>query len=381
MKRILVATVLFASACAGAIGGGDGTATQSLDDTTEEAFGEAFQIQTSTVCFVAHNGADPTPVTITGTLYKPFNFGPGSSFVLLAHGAASNRGWWNGGAAGPSEAGSVGRFMATLSFATVAIDKIGYGDSPYVRGPGAGFSITPMTQVGMLHEVVTQLREGSYTVTSGGCPSGVRASFPAHRVALMAHSIGGGESMNYAGTYHDIDAVIPIAWTNQGLPSTVMKLFGENVIPQAMSGHDYVYFFTPGANGISQECIDSIFYTPGADPDVYNTQCANKNLGATPTGELVNAQALIGANLAAIHNVGPTPALLIFGDHDKFVTGPNNDTGDPDLQGPEINYWKQNCGCSVSSWIQPFTGHAEPLHFTNRLLSWKAATWLHSLGL
>ena len=50
-----------------------------------------------------------------------------------------------------------------------------------------------------------------------------------------------------------------------------------------------------------------IDFVNGALASVYNTVCANNNLRTTPAGELLGAPDLIGANLAAIHNVGPTP--------------------------------------------------------------------------
>jgi pimeloyl-ACP methyl ester carboxylesterase len=339
-----------------------------------------------TACFSVHNPGDPVPIPITGTrFYRDQAAAHGHArAILLLHGAGEDRFSWDGGVAGPEAAPSVARQLARAGYLVIAVDRAGYGQSPYDRGPGAGFTLTPQNYVEMAHELVTQIKAGSYTTTDGGCPSGEPVEAGSASVILMGHSVGGAETMLYAGTYHDIDAAIPLAWANTGASSTLLRLFFGSVLPQVAAGNDYVTLFPPGPGAISEDCLLVNFYGPGADPDVANTQCANDNLKATPAAEFLTGPALQEQIRAVIPNVGPTPVLLVFAQFDPLFPGPDYrgpQGTDPDLVTPEIAFWQQNCGCDISTYTQHDSGHGMLWHHSTPDMTQAVIDWLQSRGL
>jgi hypothetical protein len=143
-------------------------------------------------------------------------------------------------------------------------------------------------------------------------------------------------------------------------------------VPQFQQGKDYVTFFRPGPGDVSSDCVLGLFSQPLAatdvDPAVVNLECANANLGTSPSGELAGTNALRQANLA-------------FADLDTMVASANNPAGDPDHAGQEVAQWQQRCNCDVSSYIQPGAGHAMFFPDTMPELADAVVSWLDSRGL
>lgn len=346
-------------------------------------------VKTQTICFSAHNPGDPVAIPITGTRFFQPSFTaltPETRVVLLAHGAVETREIFDGGKAGRDVDSSFARKLAKHGYMVVTIDRAGYGDSPYVRGPGAGFSLNFNSYVEMTHEIVAQLHAGTYThATAAGCGAGPAVGMGSQSVILGGHSIGAGEAMQYAMRYHDIDGLISLAWNNTGAASIPSGFFLNWIVPQFQQGKDYVTFFQPGLSGISSDCVLGMFSQPLAqtavDPEVVQIECANANLGLSPSGELASTPSLRSANLAAIGQVGATPALLAFADLDTMIAGALNPAGDPDFSGQEVALWQQSCNCDVSSYTQPNAGHAMFFHETMPALVEAISDWLHDQGL
>jgi hypothetical protein len=192
--------------------------------------------------------------------------------------------------------------------------------------------------------------------------------------------------MLYASRYHDINALISFAWNNTGAASIPTGFFLNWIVPQFFQrGIDYATFFPPGPGDISAACVLGFFSQPLAqtavDPAIVALECANANLGTSPSGELASTPALRAANLMAIPGVGPTPALLTFADLDVMVAGANNPAGDPDFSGQEVAFWQQNCHCDVSSYTQPGAGHAMFFPDTMPALEENVVSWLLSRNL
>ena len=55
--------------------------------------------------------------------------------LLLQHGAVSERSAWSGGAPAIKGTHDMARALARKGYAVFAIDRLGYGDSPYERPP------------------------------------------------------------------------------------------------------------------------------------------------------------------------------------------------------------------------------------------------------
>jgi pimeloyl-ACP methyl ester carboxylesterase len=375
---------LLGAGCADEPASGD-----SLASTAQEIGTNPLGIKTETICFTAHNPGDPVAIPITGTRFSLRAFDaqtPEDRVILLLHGAVETREIFDGGKSGVDVDGSFARLLAKEGYIVVTVDRAGYGDSPYVRPPGFGFRLNFNSYVEMTHEIIAQLHAGSYTLKDGAsCGTGPAVDVGSQSVVLGGHSIGGGEVAQYATRYHDIDGVISYAWTNTGAASIPTGFFLNWIVPQFIAGHDYVTFFRPGPGDVSADCVLGLFSQPLAqtdvDPGVVNLECANANLGTSPSGELAGTNALRAANLAALPGVGPTPALLTFGDLDTMVASANNPAGDPDHAALEVAAWQQSCNCDVSSYIQPGAGHA--LFFPNTMPELANATlsWLASHGL
>jgi pimeloyl-ACP methyl ester carboxylesterase len=271
-------------------------------------------------------------------------------------------------------------------YAVITVDRLGYGDSPYPV-PGGGFALNFNGYVEMTHEIVTQIKNGTYGVArNNSCSSTRQASVASRSVSLLGHSIGGGTGMAYAMRYHDIDALISIAWTNQGLPSTVLNFFGMTVIPTCTSGSDYTLFFQPGPGSRSADCMLGTVYAPGMSNFMEDLWCGNTRINEelSPCGELLGAMDLIAYNVTNVGNVGSTPVLLVWGEFDNFVThaGYAGPMGiDPDLVTPEVNMWQTRCNCDVTSIFQQDTGHVEPLHNSVDDISDSITDWLESRGI
>jgi pimeloyl-ACP methyl ester carboxylesterase len=367
--------------------------TASSDDNLESSWMEfgpnPLGVKTETICFSVHRPGDPVAIPITGTRFSKRSFEavkPTDRVILLLHGGVETRDIFDGGKAGIDDNSSFARRLARRGYLVVTVDRAGYGDSPYVRGPGAGFSLTPDSYVEMTHEIVTQLHHGTYTREVGAsCGSGPAVGLASWSVILGGHSIGGGETMLYATRYHDIDGLVVFAWNNTGTASIPTALFVSWIVPQFRQGKDYVTFFPPGASGVSADCVLGFFSQPLAqtavDPEVVAIECANENLETSPSGELANTAVLRQAVLANLPNVGPTPALLTFADVDTMVAGANNPAGDPDFSGQEVALWQQTCNCDVTTYTQPAAGHAMFYPDTMPDLVAAVVDWLHSRGL
>lgn len=365
------------------------SASASLMSSAPELAANPLGVKTETICFTAHNPGDPVAIPITGTRFSQRSFEaltPDTRVILLSHGAVETREIFDGGKAGVGVDSSFARRLAKLGYTVVTIDRAGYGDSPYVRFPGAGWTLNFNSYVEMTHEIVTQLHQGTYTRKVGAsCGDGPAVGLPSDSVILGGHSIGAGESMQYAARYHDIDGLLAFGWNNTGAASIPSGFFLNWIVPQFLQGRDYVTFFPPGPAGTSSDCVLGFFSQPLAqtavDPAVVALECANEHLGRSPSGELASTNALRQANLAALGGVGPTPALLAFADLDTMVAGANNPAGDPDYSGQEVALWQQGCNCDVSTYTQPSAGHAMFFHDTMPALVDEIARWLAARGL
>ena len=359
---------------------------QALASAADDSQGH---VKTRTACFTAHVPGDPVPTSVTGTLYFDRSYTATEPVLLLLHGLASNRGVWDGGVAG-DESPRFARLLAERGYVVIAIDRPGYGDSPY---PNANV-LTTGNAILMEHEIVGEIRSGSYTVaradddddTPPRCPAGDQAAFGSPTVVLIGHSAGGGQAQNYATRFHDISATVAIGSHNAtgGAAHTLADIVNRVVLPQVKAGSQFPILFGPGPMGVSTDCLSLVFYQPGAEPEVYNAICSNAAVatGTSPVHEIVGPPVTPSTRDGVnAHQVGATPVLLVFGDQDAVVPGPGNPFGDPDLRTKEIDFWNNNCACDVTSLVLPNTGHDAMFHLSAPTLVDEIDSWLTSRGL
>jgi pimeloyl-ACP methyl ester carboxylesterase len=339
--------------------------------------GRGKTVTAAEVCFAVNNLGDPIPSTVRGTLFqtkkKPR---PRSTALLLQHGAVSERSAWSGGAPVIEGTHDAARALAAKGYAVFAIDRLGYGESPYQRPPGSGLLLTPDGYIEMTHQMVTQIRTGSYTDCAGET-----AGRGAARVVLSGFSAGAAIVEGYATRHHDIDGIIPMAWSNQPqLSAAYRSLVFDVLVPQLAAGNDYLEFFTDDGDGYSESCERAFFHLPGVKDDALQQLCGPRYYAQTawptPSGEAA-LPALQANTAAAIANVGPTPALLVFPDRDALFPGPDHHPADPDLVTPEIAMWRNRCNCEASVYIQPNAGHVGLFHKTSKQLTRRILDWLH----
>jgi alpha-beta hydrolase superfamily lysophospholipase len=326
------------------------------------------------VCFRVNNLGDPIPSTVRGTLFRSRKrFRSSSTALLLQHGAVSERSAWSGGTPVIEGTHDMARSLAREGYAVFAIDRLGYGESRYERPPGSGLLLTPDGFIEMTHQMVTQIRAGSYTDCAGKA-----AGRGAARVVLSGFSSGAAIVEGYATRHHDIDGIIPMVWSNQPQLSAAFQEFVGVLVPQLAAGRDYVEFFLDGADGYSEFCERLFFYVPGVKADALEQLCGRdyyaETAFETPSGEAA-LPALQANTVLTIGNVGPTPLLLVFSDRDALFPGALHHGADPDVVTPEIAMWRNGCDCEVSVYFQPNAGHVGLFHktgkqVTNRILDW-----------
>jgi pimeloyl-ACP methyl ester carboxylesterase len=98
--------------------------------------------------------------------------------------------------------------MARAGHVSVTVDRLGYGASDK---PFSGRSSCIGSQADIAHQIVGQLRAGSYGVSGG-----LAHSFK--RVALAGHSAAGQISITEAYTYRDLRALILVGFSFSNLP-------------------------------------------------------------------------------------------------------------------------------------------------------------------
>ena len=247
------------------------------------------------VAFTVHNPGDPVPATLRGTVFYTQTFDPSQHrAVLLLHGGTLDRRFWDGF----NIPGAL-RFAAELAHhsdtAVFTVDRLGYGESPYDRGPGSGFRLTPDTYVETTHEMIAQIRAGSYEVLDGPAPPPGAAG-----IVLGGQSMGAAVIELYATRYQDFDGLVPFGWSNQMLvlpgasSSMFVKILNEVVTPQLNAGADYIYFFPAEESNYSKYCEQAVYHVPGVEPDILTQACANGLHNQGPVGELVGARSMEG---------------------------------------------------------------------------------------
>ena len=100
------------------------------------------------------------------------------------------------------------RGMARSKHVSVSIDRLGYGASDK---PTSGKATCIGSQADIAHQIVGQLKAGTYTVT-GAAPRKFK------RVGLAGHSAAGQIAITEAYSYTDLRALVVVAFSYSNLP-------------------------------------------------------------------------------------------------------------------------------------------------------------------
>jgi pimeloyl-ACP methyl ester carboxylesterase len=316
------------------------------------------QVRIRTACFSVVN-----PQGSRSVLYgQRFTDGASSSAktptIVLVHGVASSTKDWDF-----SRTWSVARALASAGYEVVSYDQLGFAKSPYKAGSGG--TLTTAVQRGLLHQVVGQVKAGSYTLTARSDCAQPSDSHPlgSDKVVLVGHGAGGLVVAGYPGQYHDVSAMIQ-ADISASKPTTPAPGGGFNPQP----GHvDYYQFFRN-----RHECETFNAFSPGVVKYVLNIACAPPFV-LTPVGEITGDDQTYADNGTYIPKIGPRIPVLL-------TSGAQDTTDPPKAANQDYAYYKAHCHCSVARYVVPNTGQLFMAH--KSLPAWiqRVVTWLSAHG-
>jgi pimeloyl-ACP methyl ester carboxylesterase len=165
---------------------------------------------------------DGKTYTVSGQLILPAGATP-SGASLYVHGLGYGGYFWDfTEVPGYNYAGS----EATDGHASVVIDRLGYGSSSIPSGDVSCVG----SQATVLHEIVGDLRAGTYTA------KGLTAAPSFNRIGLVGHSAGGELVEIEAYTFHDINALGVMEWADQFYSLGTYAAFASDAV-QCLQGN------------------------------------------------------------------------------------------------------------------------------------------------
>jgi pimeloyl-ACP methyl ester carboxylesterase len=303
--------------------------------------------------------SDGRPYSVHGDLIAPATAlaDPGA-VTLYAHGLGLGEWFWHfTGVPGYDFATQ----LAQAGHASVVIDRLGYGQS----GKPAGTQVCLGSAADYLHQIVSQLRAGSYAVT--GPPPTLHPAFS--RVALAGHSAGGYMAQAEDYSFHDVGALMILGFDDAFPGPSAGADFAQTQLVCTLGGQrqsgtsgppGYAYFGQTDAQFQSDFFFD-------ADPAVVSA--ATKLRARDPcgdTGSIVAAEAADALDLGAID----VPVLLLDGANDQLFPPP----------GGLVQSLLYAGSPSVTQMTLADTGHAMTLGRTEPQLESIVAGWLSARG-
>lgn len=188
------------------------------------------------------------------------------------------------------------RQLAARGHVVVALDRLGYGESG--RPPGSASCLGGHADT--TRQVIDRLRTGDYQVDG-------RTAISFDRVALAGHSGGGIVAQITAYSFPVVDALIVIAFADQGyLPAFPIGV-AQGELPQcAFGADDYRYFFT-------DEDFDRDALT-GVAPSVRAAVQRARN----PCGDPQSFGTVLAVDELYLGTI-QAPTLLLYGSKDALI--------------------------------------------------------------
>lgn len=280
----------------------------------------------------------PDPFTIVGELCRPAQ-GRARTLQILLHGASFNRKYWDFPLR-PRRYSYV-RHANAAGFATLAIDRLGTGDSD--RPPPE--LVTVHASASTVHQIVVAVRGGEHRDDDGR-----RVRFD--NIVLVGNSFGSNIAWTEAGIHGDVDGLILTGISHDpeppGAPLTQLYAYPANLDPKFSGlGLPDGYITTlPGLRG------EMFFHLPGTAPAVLPVDEALKD--TLPVGMLFD-QFTTYALTQNIH----VPVLNVVGDFDTLSCQLPSCTESGSIANEGSNYPEDAC---YRQLIVPNSGHALNLH-------------------
>ena len=187
--------------------------------------------------------------------------------------------------------------LAEQGETSLVLDRLGYGASPLQDGDATCLG----AQADMLHQVVQQLRSGTYEYVhpaDGSVPN-------AAHVVTHGHGFGGAIAQLEAATFDDVDGLVLMAWADSGPTPFAVR----HAIAQARGCRtsDYAPFTQSAAD------FSDVFFAT-AKPEVQRP--AARRRSQDPCGDIASISGLgMGAGASQVD----VPVLLLYGGKDKLI--------------------------------------------------------------
>jgi pimeloyl-ACP methyl ester carboxylesterase len=247
--------------------------------------------------------------------------------------------------------------QAEKGHASLEFDLPGYGDSD---SPRDGHQICYGSEATIIHQMIGQLRSGRYDA-DGANP----VAF--HRIALAGHSASGFTVQAEAYSFHDIDALIVMAFADQGFSPLLLSTTAQTMLRCTLGGDPkpgdarstgYAYFGQTDADYRAGHLHNT-------DPEVAKVATAHRV--KDPCGRLGSAIPNAASDVALLATVR-VPVLLVYGKNDALFQ--DNPVGTP-LQ--KAHYLGTS---DVTDIFLPNTGHALTLERTAPEMRERVSDWL-----
>jgi hypothetical protein len=248
--------------------------------------------------------------------------------------------------------------IARLGHVSLTIDMLGYGASGHPDGEQSCWG----SQADVAHQIITQLRRGSYAVDRG-------APVKFTKIVLAGHDAGGAIAEIEAYSYKDIDGLALVTYADQGFTPLLMERLaragtacaagGEPAYPGGPAG--YYYMERP------DEYEPDLFYD--ADPAVIDAVIRLRE--RNPCGGIQWATPAVTINPVRDAEIKP-PVLLVIGHEDKIWT----------QEGWALQKGHFSGSSDVTAVSIPGTGHYPMFEQTHTQFREIFANWLtgHKLG-
>jgi hypothetical protein len=314
-RQLIAGTASVASAAALGLGA-PGLASASPAAPTTQTGGVAqipvsFQVTDSNhsqaLCAPLSGGNGKT-YTVRGHLTEPSSaVGKAVPVVLYKHGHGTGEWFWN---FDKVSGYNYAKQMAQKGFASVTVDKLGYGDS----GKPPGDDVCYGTEATVSHEIIQDLRTGNYHTDSGS-----PVSFQTVGLAGAAQSAFDAEAEEYS--FHDVDALMLFGFVDGPVSPALLTNYGINFVNCAVNPLHQDGSDSPGGyqyrERTDKQYIADDFYD--ADPTV--EKAATKMRSKDPCGYPFSApQTLLSNNFRELLTPdADTPLLSVTPDHDGNV--------------------------------------------------------------
>lgn len=253
------------------------------------------------ISFQVTNPLNPLATyTVRGEIIRPAA-GCSASVLLAMHGLSYGAWAWDFPLR--PETYSVARALAARGYATVTVDRLGYGSSAGAGAPDQpnGYTLTVEGYAEMAAQMARQLRSGTYQAAT-------KTAFA--RVGLIGHSAGSEIVELAAGLHPKIaDVLIATAYTHEPFVNNQWLLRewvpGDNV---RAAQDDYEYFETnPTIRA------QDFYVLSNADSDVVELDNSMANL--TPSGEIYSINPQPSRFVIGLIKI---PVLLVLADKDEL---------------------------------------------------------------